>query len=109
MTKQQEQWLRALESGDYAQCTSVLKRENKFCCLGVAMELFSSIEDHQTCLSDSITKLLGLRSSLGEFRTPYELNGIRFHSLAQLNDNSFSFAEIAAIIRKYKDEVFVDE
>ena len=114
-TEQQEQWLQALESGKYQQCTKVLKDKKngnyRHCCLGIATELFGSpIEKssifESSCLSDRLVNDMEFRCPLGSFETPYEINGLHFHNLASLNDAGFSFPEIAALIRNNKIGVF---
>ena len=39
LTKAQERWLTALESGEYKQTRDLLRDDNGFCCLGVACDL----------------------------------------------------------------------
>ena len=41
LTAAQEQWLTALESGEYEQGFGSLRSYNRFCCLGVACDLFN--------------------------------------------------------------------
>lgn len=115
-TQKQEQWLQALESGKYNQCTKVLKDKKngnyRHCCLGIVTELFGgSVEKasifESTCLSDKLVADMGFRCPLGSFNKPYEINGLHFHNLAMFNDAGFSFPEIAALIRNNKIGVFV--
>ena len=40
MTPEQKQWIAALRSGAYEQGTEWLEKDGKFCCLGVACNLF---------------------------------------------------------------------
>jgi hypothetical protein len=52
-TKQQiKKWTRALRSGKYRQCKSVLQSERGFCCLGVACTVFAPdyLKDYETGL-----------------------------------------------------------
>ena len=39
--EQLKQWVGALRSGNYRQCRGALNRGNKFCCLGVANDIFN--------------------------------------------------------------------
>ena len=39
LTDIQEQWLEALESGEYAQTQAALRRNDSYCCLGVACDV----------------------------------------------------------------------
>ena len=50
-------WLEALRSGKYKQCRYNLRNEDKFCCLGVAGEIFN------LSWYDLIYKKLGLSKS----------------------------------------------
>lgn len=115
LTKAQEAWLQALESGDYGQCAGHLKDKKlgryRHCCLGIITELFGTeLEKAQifemTHLTDRLIELMSMRGPVGELEPAYEINGLHFHSLAMLNDNSFTFVEIAAIVRKYPEKVF---
>lgn len=93
-TSEQLEWLDALESGKYEQGKTFLNKNNKFCCLGVACDLFAEklglvienddgiigyankVEDQSqrwesdytsTTLPKPIMELLKIRDNCGEF------------------------------------------
>jgi len=122
LTKFQEEWLTALESGKYKQITNALRKEEGFCCLGVACQLHSERNkgggwmDH----GDDAYTYLGSESSLLPSIIKEELNlhsisgfpenSIRKVSLVSLNDDEKkTFPEIAAIIRANPDNYFYKE
>lgn len=49
-------FVEALDSGDYKQGTGSLKRDDKFCCLGVACEVFIKTGGELTVSQDPSTK-----------------------------------------------------
>ena len=115
----QKRWLKALESDKFEQTRKVLCRHNgelRYCCLGVACELFVPKEKQtvgrfyksfwrQTkVLPVQVKILLKLHSSLGGFRGTISPDNC--NNLAQLNDIGWSFGDIANFIRKYPESVF---
>lgn len=112
--KNRKIWVEALRSGKYEQGKHYLKCENKFCCLGVAVEVlapeeFVKEEDGMIgipygagflygSLNDKVQNLLGLKDNSGAFK----------HSiLTTLNDrDGLSFAEIADIIESEPEGLF---
>lgn len=134
-TKTQLKWLEALESGEYKRCKGVLCEELKngtctYCCLGVASEILLSnkykekienslwsFDGEEISCPYLVMEKLKLRGSLGEFykdSEPYTheftVDGtvVESHSLAELNDDGWSFKKIAAFIRKNPRLVFRD-
>lgn len=124
LTEAQEKWLAALESGEYKQGKGKLRdMDNCFCCLGVACELFIpdtmhvirrqyngtqiyyGIGKHSMygVAPPSVVDILGLRSPTGN------INDCGAVSLAVMNDNGNTFAEIAAFIRANPEKVFKQE
>lgn len=109
MNALQEQWVEALESGEYKQGQRNLCYEDKYCCLGVACEVMG-IEGEEMAgfvyfKGNNIVLLefekLGLRGMRGELASgPYA-------SLASMNDSGKSFKEIAQFIRDNEGLVFV--
>lgn len=110
----QELWLSKLESGEYKQGKMRLRnKDNEYCCLGVAVDLFPSpngvwvLEDftifyhyntsknktHCGVTTHDVVQALSLFSILGDART------INTKSLSELNDGGKTFKEIATIIR----------
>jgi len=103
----QRKWLKALESGKFKQGKEVLRSiDNKFCCLGVACELFKSSEPELVGGSydysgEGITapafvvEALRLRGNVGDHRDQDQ----KCEHLAALNDGGKRFKTIAKIIR----------
>lgn len=104
-----KRWVEALRSGEYKQGRGQLRRGNKFCCFGVACDLF----DHDAWYDDSfdgqdqvlpleVRDALGLRSKAGIFSIPIVVveDGEERHweCLAELNDHGWTFEEIADFI-----------
>ncbi len=113
-------WLKALRSGNYKQGKSVLhsagKRDgnHKYCCLGVLCDLYlkenkqkwtefpddrlgkvfsvSKTSDDTAVLSGKVKRWAGLKES-----NPTVLD---YHSLAGINDDGYSFKQIADIIEE---------
>lgn len=92
-----KKWIKALRSGQYRQGTQRLKLNGKYCCLGVLNQLYPELN-----LSDESSRVLwnykaiGLNSATGTLC--WESDG-SVMSLARLNDNGFTFDEIADIIQ----------
>lgn len=116
MNDNAKKWVKVLRSGEYPQGTCYLNRDGKFCCLGVACELYqketgaltvrenNSIVTYQGldgALPNLVKDWLGLSSVTGSF---YELNITE--SLAGKNDSGFSFNEIADIIESEPKGLF---
>jgi len=113
-TKEQLEWIEALESGEYKQCRRKLydPKAKGFCCLGVACvingvpitsryyqrngganNLFS------TAKTEAVMRKLHLRNGLGcGFKNR--------DSLVVLNDEGKSFKDIAQILRKEPEQYF---
>jgi len=97
-----EKWIEALESGEYKQAQNTLRKDDKFCCLGVACDIngighwengsyfVGKLEYHAT-LPYQVKDWLGLRTPAG--------HGKEF-SLSYYNDNGSTFQEIAEMLRK---------
>ncbi len=133
-TKTQLKWLEALESGEYKRCRNTLCTELKngtctYCCLGVASEILLSknhkekfnniwyFDDEDTICPASVMEKLKLHGSLGELYKDGEEhfeyitrdgNTLKAYSLAELNDEGWSFKKIATFIRKNPRLVFRD-
>jgi hypothetical protein len=110
-----ERWLKALESGEYAQTEGFLCREGEgFCCLGVACELAGMVAHDRGAdgifyagksgvAPANIVKRLHLRDESGT-----AVGGAGFVGLAVANDKGTTFAEIAAFCRKHPEAVFTN-
>lgn len=85
-------WATALRSGKYIQGQGYLLKDGKYCCLGVACDLFdrdslSHLEMESQDISDKTNVCL-------------RLNPPTRGKLANMNDNGSSFKEIADFIEK---------
>ena len=123
----QEQWLKELESGKWGQGPNFLgiPEENKWCCLGVALQILKCGATDQGFLWDgnfsSYENLmvshvrLGLRDGNGTFTSSIlteeqkNIIGEADHgSLTEMNDAGVSFTKIASFIRSKPEVVFVE-
>ena len=109
----QTQWLTALRSGTYAQGPFSLRVGDNHCCLGVACEVFNVVKvtpwnsadtrygdaEETTSAPKEIIELLQFYGVVGE-----DLDGN--NSLAGMNDNGRTFAEIATIIETHPERYF---
>jgi len=116
-------WVEALQSGDYKQGKYVLKKEDRYCCLGVACDLYSKehsdfkIVSQEDCtffgansrgfsrgfgdsifLPSEVQEWLGLADKYGNFDES---------SLMGMNDEGKSFEEIAEVILTSPEGLFV--
>ena len=110
-----ETWLKALRSGQYEQTTSMLKKGNNFCCLGVLCDLYAEEKDKKwedwgddkwgicgatEILPKDVSRWAGLGQENDDpIVTPNEEWEDR-QSLSELNDGGFSFREIADMIEE---------
>ena len=106
-------WVEALRSGKYEQGRATLFADGKFCCLGVACDLFAeefglhvsenrgrrSYNGRSAYLPDPLCDALGLADIGGEYIG---------HSLTDLNDRGATFAEIADIIESEPEGLIVE-
>ena len=107
-------WLEALRSGKYKQGKLYLKKDNKYCCLGVACDLYnkthkvkvdfvnytSNIQQPNTGLPPVVLKWLGLNCPEGRFKNN--------HYLSRENDSGASFNKIADLIENNPEGLFVE-
>lgn len=110
----QEAWLQIMETTELPQGSDALRKEGKYCCLGLAAELVLHAPtrfDHRGTTEFCLPRVggsegwfdsaladgsaLGLHSGTGTAGGPSTLV-----SLAQLNDEGTPFDEIAKIIRQ---------
>ena len=103
----QQLWLQALRSNNYAQGMQHLNTPHGFCCLGVACEIFKDALDLEVKILPTQTfyegvsgtapvrviEHLGLYGDVGEADPTSSKN-----SLARLNDEGISFTEIADLV-----------
>lgn len=103
-----KRWLTALRSGEYEQGTGALCKDGKYCCLGVACELFaeelnlkverfSTTSRYSGCtgsLPVLVSQALGLKDTDGSF-----IDGNTVKSLSSVNDREGkTFKQIADLI-----------
>ena len=108
-----EQWLHALRSDKFKQGRDYLHKDGRHCCLGVLCELAVDAgvidafkaegrptmygEYGETSLPPEVQLWAGLREDIPSVSV--EIEGEQQH-LASLNDNGWTFKEIADIIEK---------
>jgi len=113
----QEKWLKALESGKYKQGKGYLCRidngKPEYCCLGVAAKVFLgegkqlktkkyiSWKNNFQSAPVKVQQLLQLYDKYGAGAPTYD-----DWSLVDLNDEGFTFKQIAKMIRKNPDAFF---
>lgn len=96
-------WVEALESGEYQQTDSTLKRELKdgrfgYCCLGV----YESINSREPVAVNFDSEDEGPTESYARIREELYAeadDGVDVDCLIQMNDDGKSFKEIAQYIR----------
>lgn len=118
--KRIREWVNALRSGEYEQTTGGLKREDAYCCLGVACELskldqfnvYGEYLGYGGTLPVQVVDYLGVPGTnpvvpreIAKQYAPDASNSLersegqeRFISLASLNDYGATFLQIADII-----------
>lgn len=106
-------WIEALTSGEYSQATGALRRDGKFCCLGVLCDLHRKdvggewdvdysdgffYDQNDSILPESVMAWADL-----PFRNPTIVPDDRFSEigLADLNDKGTPFPEIAELIEQH--------
>lgn len=101
-----DQWIEALESGEYKQCRFTMKRDDRYCCLGVLCDILEpdawggfdpdrarSHEGNVSLPGSSIAqKVFGLKAAMTTRPVGVDV------SIDELNDTGSSFEEIAQII-----------
>lgn len=113
LNKNAKKWVAALRSGKYKQGRGALKKDGKYCCLGVACEIsglnkwYGRLPEFRQyymleagVLPLEVQKWLGLNDRGGGY-----CKGNR--SLTQDNDKGVSFKEIASIIESEPEGLFV--
>jgi hypothetical protein len=105
-------WVAALRSGAYQQGQSFMRtKDNKYCCLGVAMDLAlangvvcDNIDWGKTSVTPKeVNDWFGTERSVGGLNKEIKLPDGGVYSPSNLNDGGTSFADIAdAIERTYE-------
>lgn len=131
LTPLQEQWLQALESGEYKQCKGWLFKDDAYCCLGVAeivcgrtftfcgldiKDKYRKLYHEKLVMLGEDFERLGLNTAtgyLGHSSEPFyaELQKAGYtgdpqYSLASYNDAGVTFKQLAQAIRAYPEAVF---
>lgn len=110
-----KRWLEALRSGEYKQGRGMLRSQNGYCCLGVVCDLIDPEawktqikRDYPYCWRSSEQQELfpvDLETSLSD--TELDMLGLdhdQQESLMDMNDNGYSFYDIADEIEKMMKE-----
>lgn len=112
-TELQLKLIEALKSGKYKQGSNYLRREGKYCVLGVAAEVLG-LEVHSYDVELGGWRALHLRSPLGIFdleyirRLPHKEYG-GFYGLSALNDAAkWTFPQIAAFMERHPWALFTN-
>jgi hypothetical protein len=107
-----QKWVDALRSGDYQQTKGRLRKEDKFCCLGVLCDLYGKEhnvewdlvedEDHNYYMFQNhpATLPLPVVEWAGVGSPNPSIGGISF-TLVEFNDNGSTFIEIADLIEEH--------
>jgi hypothetical protein len=123
MNDNAKRWIEALKSGKYFQGQGVLHQRknayNLFCCLGLACHLYQeasgdldvkvnnlggySYDGDTVYLPPAVRDWLGLNDCTGNIDGEA---GLTVQSLTYINDNGWTFAEIAEFIEEHESEVF---
>lgn len=106
-----KKWVEALRSGKYEQGIGALCKDGRYCCLGVAVEVArdngvacDEIRDTDESLGGvfaTVREWVGLADCAGDFSKSNFST-----SLASVNDNGKSFAEIADIVESQPKGLF---
>lgn len=114
-----QMWVDALRSGLYTQGKACLRKNNDFCCLGVLSDLaekdgvgywkddkFHIIDDDDFTISlSSRVSVWAEMKNISQMGTFYVGGEYGMITLSKLNDDGYSFVEIADIIEKEIDGV----
>ena len=104
-----QKWLNALRSGEYQQGQYCLRKEDKFCCLGVLCDLYGKENNMEWEINEDSGKYMF--QNKGAERLPLfvvEWAGVESYnpeiceiSLSELNDTGSTFNEIADLIETH--------
>ena len=118
MNENAKAWVKALRSGDYQQTRHALRRDNGFCCLGVACDLAVKaglpVELRESCgmvtyngEKSGLPPIVRAWLGLSEVDGYMEGFACGCYSLAYMNDHGGSFTEIADAIEEEPLGLFV--
>ena len=97
-------WIKALNSGKYKQGKHALRKNNKYCCLGVAAEIENCKSVYGNLFQFTKTYISGTRPPNSWFKRKYGLS-IPVSMFVNLNDMdcNLTFKNIAKVIRAAMD------
>jgi hypothetical protein len=104
-----QKWVSALRSGDYQQTKGRLRKEDKFCCLGVLCDLYGKENNVEWEINEDSGKYMFQNKGADLPFSVIEWSGIadsgplgngQIGTLAALNDSGTTFNEIAYVIEK---------
>lgn len=117
------QWVAALRSGEFTQTRGYLCHKGRYCCLGIACEVFDrafpgelerevltdriTFNNHATLLPDVVRHAVGITYAGGDFVVS-SLDDEDESSLAERNDDGATFAEIADLIEARPPGLFIE-
>lgn len=100
-------WIEALRSGRYLQGVGALKKDTKFCCLGVLCDVKDPkgwegnnkdlFDGKNGTLPATVQNWSGV-DQWGNLQPPVEFGGKFHNDLASLNDSGMTFTQIADVI-----------
>lgn len=106
-----KEWIKALRSGKYEQCTGQLRDVDTYCCLGVLCEialkkgLIKGYNSRSLDLPEEVRESVGLTTTDGQYNDTENT----ILDLTTLNDTrKLSFKKIANVIEKEPNGLFVD-
>lgn len=105
-TEQLFEWAAELNSGKYQQGKHQLKKEDSYCCLGVAKEV-CKLEEVDWYSDTGPTIFLEFLSDDGETKSIFLPPNVQMF-LASLNDKGFNFVHIAQVITKFASRLYPD-
>lgn len=108
-----QKWLAALRSGEYKQGRGCLKRDNRYCCLGVLCDLYAKEKglewegstiipsESSYYLPRTVSIWAGIENGVDNWNgNPVVEYRKSEKSLAALNDDKLDFNKIADVIEK---------
>lgn len=91
-------WVKVLRSGNYKQGSHYLRRNDKYCCLGVLCDIRGGTWTHETGTDVMRHGTQGSIMPGEEYLGQIGLSMAQARTLAGMNDGNCSFAEIATHI-----------
>ncbi len=97
-----KKWVDALRSDKYSQTQGQLRNDKGYCCLGVLCDLLKESEDDWIYRNDAGYTFKGSYTCYPpqEIIDMYSFSGVSTGKLASLNDDKYSFEDIANFIEE---------